>query len=170
MTVEVRINDLHTCIESLKISDISDRYLNEGIILAYAAESARSVEEVSTASIGFVSQETNLIASRICLTAMRFDQNIRCVGVIRYYPEIIEICRDMLMEICSFHREREPPGGRFIDWGVVFCCEKIEEVPDVIYDTGTREFTGLIRFFGSNPAQVSGSINRILTRINNTNI
>jgi hydroxymethylpyrimidine/phosphomethylpyrimidine kinase len=150
-------------------SDHSLFYQNEGIILAYAGVSARSGGDVAVTSMGTAIPGTGDLAARICLTAMKFDPEIRSTGIIRYCPEIIGTCRDLLMEACFFDRMREPPGGRLIDWGVAFCCERTEGVPDVIYDTGTDSLPGLIRVFGMDPTEVAGSINRILTRISNTN-
>lgn len=169
MTMEMVEKELQEIMGGMASSEHSPRFLAEGLTMTYALRSARTVEDIAVISLGTTIPDSDLLAARMALTVMRFDPGIRSLGIIRYSPDIIDICRALLLDICSFDRLREPPGGRSIDWGVAFCCEREEGVPDIIYDTGKADDRGLIRFFGLNPTVVSGSINRILTRICNTN-
>jgi thiamine-phosphate diphosphorylase len=136
-----------------------------GITMAYARQGARTIGDVSVISKGSIISSTDLPVCRMVLTANRFDPTIRCVAIIKYGPKIIEIATEMLMEISSFNRAQEPPGDSAHDWGVAFCCEKSDGVPDLIYDTGSVGKEPLIRLLGENPTRVLASINRILTRI-----
>lgn len=167
---EVIIRELGHAAES--INQITDTHIipDSGVSLAYALPGARTSEDVAVCRGGQVSLTEDLPAVRMVLTAMRFDPSIRCVGIIKYSRSAVAICEMMMLEICSYNRALEPPGITTIDWGVAFCCEQSEGVPDVIYDTGSKEKEPLIRIFGENPTGVSASINRILSRIINTNL
>lgn len=140
-----------------------------GVVIAYAPARARMPEEVEVLAGREIRSSPDNLAARITLTAMRFDPGIRSVAVLAYEPAIISAAEGMLMEICSFDRSREPPGIATIDWGVAFCCEKTDGVPDLIFDTGAQGKDPLIRILGENPTSVYTSLNRIITRIKNTN-
>lgn len=152
---------------------------DEGISLAYAGQGARTGADVATIRGGITLVEGTLSAgpvvcgedtrsSRMILTAMRFSPEIRAVASIRYTPQILTICDEMLLEITSFDRSREPIGSREIDFGVAFCSERGDGVPDIIYDTGSPNHEPLIRIFGETPEPIAASINRIRTRIIDT--
>lgn len=140
------------------------------LTLAFAQAGARDENHVAWYANGQVFTGTPSSPVTMLLTAMRFDPSIRSVGVLTYSPGLLAICEKMLLDICSFNRTLEPPENSTIDWGVAFCCEHHDGVPDVIYDTGSPGKVPLIRIFGENPTLVTASINRILTRIMNTNL
>jgi hydroxymethylpyrimidine/phosphomethylpyrimidine kinase len=170
MIPDTVIRDLKDIKEKIaKTNNLPPIIPQEGISLAYAHVSARGSDSVEVLYEGEINTGVDLPVVRMALTAMRFDPDIRSVGVIRYSPQALSACTMILLDICSFDRSREPPGGTTIDFGVAFCCEKINGVPDIIYDTGAPGKEGLIRILGENPTLVSGSINRIVTRIMNTN-
>lgn len=104
--------------------------------------------------------------ARIVLTAMRFDNRIRSAANIRFSDEIVQALEDMLLEVRSFDREREPPGVKTMDWGVAFCCR--DGVPDVIYDRGAMGKEPMIRILGEDPADVAQNIIKLSSRINTT--
>ncbi|HNL86097.1 MAG TPA: thiamine-phosphate synthase family protein, partial [Methanoregulaceae archaeon] len=95
-------------------------------------------------------------------TAMKFDPGVRSAANIRFTPEIIGIIEDLLLETCSFDREREPPGTRTMDWGVAFCCRS--GVPDVIFDRGAVGKEPMVRILAEHPAEIVAIIRRISTR------
>ena len=140
-----------------------------GISLAYARAGARTLGDVGAVTEDHIICPADLPACRMVLTALRFDPKIRCALVLRYNEKFIAAGDAMLLEICSFNRAQEPPGDTTHDWGTAFCCENSDGVPDIIYDTGCAGKEPLIRMFGENPTQVLASINRILTRIIDTN-
>jgi hydroxymethylpyrimidine/phosphomethylpyrimidine kinase len=99
----------------------------------------------------------------VVLTAMRFDPSIRSAANIRYSPELISVLEDLFLEICSFDRNREPPGVRTMDWGVASCCRN--GVPDIIFDRGAVGKEPMVRILAESPADVAAIIGRISTRI-----
>ncbi len=139
-----------------------------GISMAYARQGARTTGDTAAISEGNILTEKDLPVCRMVLTAVRFDPDMRCVAVLPYDPKIVAEAESMLMDVTTFNRAQEPPGDPTHDWGVAFCCEKSEGVPDVIYDLGYAEKDPLIRIFGENPTRVLANINRILSRIINT--
>jgi thiamine-phosphate diphosphorylase len=140
-----------------------------GISVAYALPGARTNSETAVITNGITVTSTDLPVCRMVLTACRFDSTIRCVAVIRYNERFISTAEGILLEICSFNRAQEPPGDPTHDWGVAFCCERSEGVPDIIYDTGCAGKEPLIRLLAESPTRVLASINRIVTRIIDTN-
>ncbi|PWR74038.1 thiamine-phosphate synthase family protein [Methanospirillum lacunae] len=165
----VLIRELESVIESLGEISHSEIAPAGGIVMAYARQGARTIDDVFAVIDGSIISSEDLPVCRMVLTATRFDPAIRCVAIVRYNPKIIEIADEMLMEVSSFNRAQEPPGDSSHDWGVAFCCEKSDGVPDLIYDTGCVGKEPLIRLLGENPTRVLASINRILTRIITTN-
>ncbi|HWQ63182.1 MAG TPA: thiamine-phosphate synthase family protein [Methanospirillum sp.] len=161
--------ELESVIESLNQITHSEIVPSGGIVMAYAGQGARTIDDVSAIVHGSIISSEDLPVCRMVLTATRFDPTIRCVAIVRYSPKIIEIADRMLLEISGFNRAQEPPGDSSHDWGVAFCCEKSDGVPDLIYDTGCAGKEPLIRLLGENPTRVLASINRILTRIITTN-
>ncbi len=168
---ETLIRDLKHAIEMLSPVDFASGLIPQGgISLAYALPGARTCEDVAYSIDGQMFLSEDAPAVRMVLTAIRFDPTIRCIGIMKYSPAAISICNSMVLEICTFNRTLEPPGTTGIDWGVAFCCEQSDGVPDIIYDTGSGEKEALIRILGENPGQVTARFNRIITRIMNTNL
>jgi len=101
--------------------------------------------------------------ARIVLTAMKFDPDVRCAANIRYTPGLVEACEEMLLSVCSFDRESQPPGVKTMDWGVASCCR--DGVPDVIYDRGAVGKEAMIRILGEEPGVVVNNILKLSARI-----
>ena len=95
-------------------------------------------------------------ATRVVLTAMRTDPAIRSAALIRFSPALLEVLKDLLLEICEFDRSREPPGVSTMDWGVAFCCR--DGVPDAIFDRGAPGKEARIRLLGEDPVTVAQTI------------
>ncbi|PKL58694.1 MAG: phosphomethylpyrimidine kinase [Methanomicrobiales archaeon HGW-Methanomicrobiales-4] len=169
-TIDALIRELEEASERLDLSEYPALIPDEGVQIAYALPAARGKEDVAVLSNGRISIASDFPASRMVLTAMRFDPSIRCVIIIRYNKEILSACNAMMMEICTFDRAHEPPGIPTIDWGVAFCSEKSDGVPDIIYDLGSAGKDPLIRVLGENPTRLSTSLNRILARNKYTNL
>jgi len=102
-------------------------------------------------------------SARIVLTAMRFDSRIRSAANIRFSEAILLEMENLMFEICSFEREKEPPGVQTMDWGVASCCR--DGVPDVIYDRGARGKEPMIRVLGEDPVTVAHNILKLSNRI-----
>jgi hydroxymethylpyrimidine/phosphomethylpyrimidine kinase len=101
--------------------------------------------------------------SRIILTAMRFDPQVRSAAIVRFTPEMRDLLDDSLMECCSFDPVRTPSGVSTMDWGVASCCK--DGVPDAVYDARTQNNEPLISFLGETPADVANNIIMISNRI-----
>jgi hydroxymethylpyrimidine/phosphomethylpyrimidine kinase len=164
------IRELEEASENLRLSGYPILIPEGGVQVAYALPAARGKDDVAVLSNDRISISSDCPVTRMVLTAMRFDSSIRCVAVIRYSKEVLSACSAMLLEICSFDRVHEPPGITTIDWGVAFCCERSDGVPDIIYDLGCTGREPVIRILGENPTRISASLNRIVTRIKTTNL
>jgi predicted fused transcriptional regulator/phosphomethylpyrimidine kinase len=147
---------------------------DSGSNIAYAASKARDLRDVATIK-GRISRKGDHMAktglpsfgecdevARIVLTAMKFDPEIRSATVIMYSQKTVEVLKDLLYEVCSFDRTREPPGISTMDWGVASCCR--EGVPDAIFDRGAPGKEGLIRIFAENPVELVNIIAKISRR------
>jgi hydroxymethylpyrimidine/phosphomethylpyrimidine kinase len=93
---------------------------------------------------------------------MKFDSEIRSAVAIAYSESRVEILKDLLYEVCSFDRTREPPGISTMDWGVALCCR--EGVPDAIFDRGAPGKEALIRIFAEHPVELVSILAKISIR------
>lgn len=146
-----------------------------GTNITYALTGARTKEDVAAVDgrivrsggkshpVGPVTFGASDHLARIVLTAMKFDPEIRSAANIKYTPEIIGVLDELFLEICSFDRNKEPPGTRTMDWGVAFCCKS--GVPDIIYDTGAVGKEPMVRILGENPLDVANTMIKISNRI-----
>jgi len=144
-----------------------------GMNIAYALPDAREPGDVAAVSgrivrLGDAVHPEGEIAfgagdhvARIVLTAMKFDPVIRSAATIRFSEAAISELDNLMFEICSFDRAKEPPGVRTMDWGVASCCG--DGVPDVIYDRGGKE--PLIRILAEDPEAVAHNIIKLSARI-----
>jgi hydroxymethylpyrimidine/phosphomethylpyrimidine kinase len=94
--------------------------------------------------------------ARIILTAMKFDHVVRCAATILFSEEILNALEDMFLECCSFDRSKQPTGTSSMDWGIASCCR--DGVPDVIFNRGMNQESGIIHFFGEDPVAVANNI------------
>ena len=169
-SIDAVIRELEEAKGTLELSGHPNLIPEDGVQIAYALPGARGKNDVAILSHERISLTSDRPAGRMVLTAIRFDPRIRCIAIIRYLAEIIPICDALMMEVSSFDRSFEPPGITTIDWGVAFCCEQSDSIPDIIYDLGCTDKEPLIRILGENPTRVSASLNRILARIKYTNL
>ncbi|WOF16250.1 phosphomethylpyrimidine kinase [Methanoplanus sp. FWC-SCC4] len=106
--------------------------------------------------------------ARIVLTAMKFDPEVRSAANIRFSEEAVSKLEELLFEVRSFDREKEPAGVSTMDWGVAFCC-KLDDVPDIIFDRGAMGKEPMIRFLADDPQTIANNIIMLFERINNKN-
>jgi hydroxymethylpyrimidine/phosphomethylpyrimidine kinase len=104
--------------------------------------------------------------SRVLITIARFDRQIRAVGVVAFSQDLLESCEGLLYETAGFDSGHTPPGISTMDWGVASCCK--DGVPDVIYDRGTHDMSGSLRFLGEEPGEVATKILKAIARIHTT--
>ena len=147
--------------------------------LVYALPKARSSEDIASIpgrdrirSDEIRSEEIRFGAdtknSRIILTVIRFDPNIRSTASLLFSDMVLEICEDLLFEICSSDKARE--GIPTMDWEAAFCCEHSDGVPDIMYNRGSRKNEGIIRVLGEDPRSVATNIIKICSRIIDTTL
>ena len=146
-----------------------------GMNIVYALPDARSRDDVAGVlgrivrlgdrvhPVGEIAFGASDHVARIVLTAMRFDPGIRSAANIRFSESILQEMENLMFEICSFDREKEPPGVQTMDWGVASCCR--DGVPDVIYDQGARGKEPMIRILGEDPVTVAHNILKLSNRI-----
>ncbi|KAF5084956.1 thiamine-phosphate synthase family protein [Methanoculleus horonobensis] len=146
-----------------------------GMNIVYALPDARSKEDVAGVlgrivrlgeavhPVGEIAFGASDHVARIVITAMRFDPRIRSAANIRFSEAILPELDNLLFEVCSFDREKEPPGVQTMDWGVASCCR--ESVPDVIYDRGAVGKEPMIRVLGEDPVAVAQNILKLSNRI-----
>ncbi len=170
------IHRLSHAVEDLR-QHLDARLIPEvGINLAYALAGARSSGDIAAVAgrivrlddvphpVGPVRFGASDHMARAVLTVMRYDPEIRSAGNLRFHDRILPILEDLMLEVCSFDRSREPPGIKTMDWGVASCCK--EGVPDIIYDRGAVGKEAMIRVFGEDPDRVVRTMLSISTRCN----
>jgi hydroxymethylpyrimidine/phosphomethylpyrimidine kinase len=88
-------------------------------------------------------------------SSLHYNPEIRAAINIKYSKEILEVCREMKLEISSFDRTKEPENLSKLDWGTVEAIEKYGSVPKVIYDKGSIGKEPMIRLLGTNAIEVA---------------
>lgn len=167
---------LATAVEKL-VALVPESFIpDEGMNIVYAIPDARIPSDVAgidgkifktgkdVSHTGQIKFGADNRIDRIVLTAMNFDPDIRCAAIIRFSEEIIKKSDELLLEVRSFDREKEPLGINTIDWGVAFCCKE-EDVPDIIYDRGAAGKEAMIRILGEDPSTVVNNIIMLSERI-----
>ncbi len=146
-----------------------------GMNIVYALPDAREPEDAAGVlgrivrlgdtvhPVGEVAFGASGHVARFVLTAMRFDPRIRSAANIRFSDTLLAELDNLLFEVCSFDRTKEPPGVQTMDWGVASCCR--EGVPDIIYDRGAAGLEPMIRVFGEDPVMVAQNILKLSNRI-----
>jgi predicted fused transcriptional regulator/phosphomethylpyrimidine kinase len=146
-----------------------------GSNIGFAVRHARDGRDVAAVRGGIVVQEgrfprswpcafdTGTDISRVVLTAMKFDPDLRSAAVIAYSTEARSLLADMSTECCEVDRTKAPPSISTMDWGIASCCSA--GVPDVICDRGTKQSAGLIWLFGQDAPGVASTIIILSRRI-----
>jgi len=146
-----------------------------GMNIVYALPDARSKDDVAGVlgrivrlgeavhPVGEIAFGASSHVARIVITAMYFNPQIRSAANIRFSDAILPELDNLLFEVCSFDRAKEPPGVRTMDWGVASCCK--EGVPDVIYDRGAMGKEPMIRVLAEDPVMVAQNVLKLSNRI-----
>ncbi|MCM2465925.1 thiamine-phosphate synthase family protein [Methanoculleus oceani] len=161
---------------TLLVERMDERLIPEvGMNVVYALPDARSRDDVAGVlgrivglgkkvhPVGEIAFGASDHVARIVLTAMHFDPQIRSAANIRFSEAILPELENLLFEVCSFDRAREPPGVQTMDWGVASCCR--EGVPDIIYDRGAVGKEPMIRVLAEDPVMVAQNILKLSNRI-----
>ncbi len=111
--------------------------------------------------------------ARMILAMMKQDKEKRSAINIKYSPKIIDACKESEMRISPFERGKEPLGEKTMEWGVreairklsldgkALPKEKVEFLPDVIFDLGAVGKEPMVRIFGNTAVEVAGKVKRI---------
>ena len=158
--------------------------LTGGLELVYAREGARIADDVghcilklsgcstaedrydewSSVSFGVLSPLTTAV-----LTAMRFSPDVRAALSIRYTPEVIDACNEMLLLVCEPDATKIPTGVSTMDWAVAFCSEQEDGVPDVLCIKNSNSLECSVKLFGETPLKVTTNVINISKRIIDAN-
>jgi len=146
---------------------------------------AKEVTHGETVDFGASSHVARMI---LAMMAMTGGKNIRSAINIKYSVQIIDACKRAGLVISSFEREHEPTGAKTMDWGVreairnlflrgalphdpaspvrayrkALPKEKVEFLPDVIYDLGAVGKEPMTRIFGDTALEVAEKVNKIM--------
>ena len=101
--------------------------------------------------------------SRMILTVMKFDPQIRSAGILRYSREAFRILSEMFMESADADPGRFPAVGSTMDWSVASVCT--DGVPPVVAIRREDPETGIICIFGEEPREISSNIIILSNRI-----
>jgi predicted fused transcriptional regulator/phosphomethylpyrimidine kinase len=139
-----------------------------GCNIAFGTQHARDGRDIASVTGGIVVRDgkffpsgpcafdTGADISRVVLTIMKFDAEMRSAAVIRYSTEALNQLADMSIACCGVDRSKEPPGISTMDWGIASCCS--DGVPDVIYDRESQKSSGVIYLIGEDVVGVANTI------------
>jgi hydroxymethylpyrimidine/phosphomethylpyrimidine kinase len=150
------------------VSFLPKKYIPEvGINIGYALPNAKKLEQVCAINGRITKTQCN---PRICgdlafgvskhiaaivLAAMTFDLDVRCAMNIRYSEENLKQCKKVDFTIGSFDRTKEPTKKiSTMEWGTKETINRLNYIPDIIYDTGGLGKEPMIRILGRNPKEV----------------
>ncbi|MDO5844529.1 MAG: thiamine-phosphate synthase family protein [Methanocorpusculum sp.] len=141
-----------------KILDIS-RYMipKGGVRIAYATFDAKDTKDVAVAaneSVGFGIDEP---ITRIILTVMRFDPEVRAAVNIKLNDDIYQTVKETFIEVEKYDVAKYPKGISTMEWGVSFICKN--GVPLAIAAENEPVTGGSIYILGTTPEEAA---NRIL--------
>ena len=140
-----------------KVNGISRYFVPcNGIEIAYSNRNPRSIKDIATVndiSIGF---GVDSQITRVIFTVLRFDEDMRSVGIIRYTDEIADIIRTVIRDVNEYDPDKFPAGISSMDWGIASCCK--DGVPRSIIKKGKTEKESQIYIFGYTPDEVSNII------------
>ncbi|MDG6244016.1 MAG: bifunctional hydroxymethylpyrimidine kinase/phosphomethylpyrimidine kinase [Methanolobus sp.] len=147
-----------------------------GCNIAMAVKGAESIRDVAAVTgrivrvkgkvvaVGDIDFDASSHVARIVLTAMEHDASCRAAVNIMYCESVLEICRELGLDIASFSREEEPQGVHTMDWGTSEAIKTHGRVPDIIYDIGGFGKEAMIRVTGHDAKEVANLAVRIARR------
>jgi len=105
----------------------------------------------------------------IILTLLQHNPNFRSAMNIKFSEEIIQTCKDIGFEVCSFDRGDEPveiknQEGSSLEWGTQEVLMQ-GEIPDIIFDRGDVGKEPMVRVIGKDPEEVVTKVLKIAKEI-----
>ena len=150
-----------------KSQDFSKLIPEVGCNIAMAIPGARNNEEVAAVEgrivkyrgravpVGCVDFGASRHVSRIILSALCYNPEIRAAINVKYSERNLSLCREAGLTICFFDRSEEPENVSTMDWGTAEAIEKYGSVPQVIYDKGSIGKEPMIRLLGTNAVEMA---------------
>jgi predicted fused transcriptional regulator/phosphomethylpyrimidine kinase len=147
----------------------------DGGNIGYAITGARTGRDVAAITGGFQAGRGSVNCagpvafgaeeriSRIILTAMKFDPEIRSAAVIRFSDDAFGILSAMFIDCAEVYPAKFPRGISTIDWAVASCCSG--GVPDVIALHRATAAESLLCISGEDPVSIARNIIIVSNRI-----
>jgi hydroxymethylpyrimidine kinase/phosphomethylpyrimidine kinase len=146
-----------------------------GINFAYALPNAKTLNDICAINGRIIKHKeqphlcgtlefgvSKHIAS-IILAAMSYDKTIRAAVNIKYSIKTVDLCKKLGFSFGSFDRKNEPPNvTSTMDWGTNYVITKLNQIPDLIYDSGSVGKEPMIRILGKNPDEVIFKISKLI--------
>ena len=149
--------------------------------LDVAAVNGRIISTRGGIHTGCVDFGVSSHVARTILAMMEHDKERRSAINVRYSAEILLACKALGMIVTSFARDKEPADVKTMDWGVgeairnlflerkALPKEKVEFLPDVIFDLGAIGKEPMVRIFGNTAVEVAEKVKRIVDVLVRTN-
>jgi hydroxymethylpyrimidine kinase/phosphomethylpyrimidine kinase len=166
---------LKTGVESL-VSFLPVQYIPEvGMNFAYALPNAKTHNDICAIAgritkhkehpllCGTLDFGASKHVASIILAAMSSDPTIRSALNIRFTQKTLQLCTSIGFTQGSFDRKHEPPtASSTMEWGTKHAIATLQQVPDIIYDTGSVGKEPMIRVLGKNPDDVLLKIKKLV--------
>jgi hydroxymethylpyrimidine/phosphomethylpyrimidine kinase len=161
-------------IENLRLSTLIPEV---GTNIGYSLPDGKNLDDVAAVegrivrlsggvkAVGGISFGASKHIATIIITAMKYDSSIRSAMNIRYSQKVVEIARELGLNVSSFSREEEPEGKSTMEWGTSKAIKKIGRVPDIIFDLGAVGKEPMVRILGATPNDVIAKLEKILHRM-----
>jgi hydroxymethylpyrimidine/phosphomethylpyrimidine kinase len=135
-------------------------------VLAFPGRIVRLNDSIATVSNPLPGASQHI--AKIILTMLKYNQRFRSAMNIRYSPHTIERCKTLGFSTASFDRTREPrtvkdAEGSTLEWGTDQVLAGLNNIPDIIFDTGDVGKEPMIRVLGTTPMDVAEKIIKIAT-------
>ncbi|MGB2855424.1 MAG: bifunctional hydroxymethylpyrimidine kinase/phosphomethylpyrimidine kinase [Dehalococcoidia bacterium] len=175
------LEDLKAALEKLQKNKIGNLIPEVHSNLGYALPFAEKFEDIA-AFPGRITKLNDSIATfsgpefgssrhiaSIILTLIKHNPNFRSVMNIRFSEKIIQTCKHVGLQVCSFDRADEPlqikkQEGSSLEWGTQEVLKQ-GEIPDIIFDRGDVGKEPMVRVIGKNPDEVVKKVLKITQEI-----
>ncbi len=162
-------------VESL-VSLLPAQYIPEvGMNFAYALPNAKTRKDVCAIDGRIIKRKEHPLlcgtldfgaskhVASIILAAMSSDPTIRSALNIRFTQKTLQLCTTIGFTQGIFDRKYEPPtASSSMEWGTKHAIATLQQVPDIIYDTGSVGKEPMIRVLGKNPDDVLLKIKKLV--------
>jgi hydroxymethylpyrimidine/phosphomethylpyrimidine kinase len=140
----------------------------QGASIGYAIPGARDSNGVAAVPGEMVIRDGRVSAGGPCafgaddacarniLTVMKCDPLMRSAATIRFSGNVLAVFEAMLLECVPLDRTKKAPEISTMDWGIASSCN--DGVPDILYDDGGNQRSGIIHVFGEDPLVVANNI------------